>query len=231
VTHAGGYGADARIRWVEWTPFVAAIACFFLLPEYVPLGARILIYILYALSLDLILGYAGIVTLGHSAFFGLGAYVAGILGAKAGVTDPLVQLAAAALAAGALGIATGAVILRTTGLTLLMLTLAIASLTLEIANRATPVTGGADGLSGIVVAPILGLFRFDMFGKTGYVYCLVILFLGWLSCAGSSTRRSGRRSPGYGRTTCACTRWAPRCIRAWWPCTESRPSSRAWPAR
>jgi branched-chain amino acid transport system permease protein len=180
VTHAGGYSADPRIRWIEWTPFLAAIACFFLLPEYVPLGARILIYILYALSLDLILGYAGIVTLGHSAFFGLGAYVAGILGAKAGVTDPLVQLAAAALAAGALGIATGAVILRTTGLTLLMLTLAIASLTLEIANRATPVTGGADGLSGIVVAPILGLFRFDMFGKTGYVYCLVILFLGWL---------------------------------------------------
>ena len=180
MTHAGGYSADPRIRWIEWSPFVAAIACFFLLPEYVPLGARILIYILYALSLDLILGYAGIVTLGHSAFFGLGAYVAGILGAKLGVTDPLVQLAAAALAAGVLGIATGAVILRTTGLTLLMLTLAIASLCLEIANRATPITGGADGLSGIVVAPILGMFRFDMFGKTGYIYCLLVLFLGWL---------------------------------------------------
>ena len=180
MSHAGGYSADARIRWIEWTPFLAAIACFFLLPEYVPLGARILIYILYALSLDLILGYAGIVTLGHSAFFGVGAYVAGILGAKMGITDPLMQLAAAALAAGLLGIATGAVILRTTGLTLLMLTLAIASLCLEIANRATTITGGADGLSGIVVAPIFGLFRFDMFGKTGYVYCLIILFLGWL---------------------------------------------------
>jgi branched-chain amino acid transport system permease protein len=146
----------------------------------VPLGARILIYILYALSLDLILGYAGIVTLGHSAFFGVGAYAAGILGAKLGVTDPLLQLVAAALAAGALGILTGAVILRTTGLTLLMLTLAIASLCLEIANRATPITGGADGLSGIVVDPILGLFRFDMFGRTGYLYCLVVLLLAWL---------------------------------------------------
>jgi branched-chain amino acid transport system permease protein len=180
MTHAGGYGADSRIRWIEWTPFVAAVACFFLLPEYVPLGARILIYILYALSLDLILGYAGIITLGHSAFFGVGAYVAGILGAKLGVTDPLLQLAGAAAAAGALGVATGAVILRTTGLTLLMLTLAIASLCLEVANRATPVTGGADGLSGIVVDPILGLFRFDMFGRTGYIYCLVLLLVAWI---------------------------------------------------
>jgi branched-chain amino acid transport system permease protein len=180
MTHSGGYSADSRLRWIESLPWLAALACFFLLPEYIPLGARILIYILYALSLDLILGYAGIVTLGHSAFFGVGAYTAGILGAKLGVTDPLLQLAAAALAAGALGVATGAVILRTKGLTLLMLTLAIASLCLEIANKATPITGGADGLSGIDVAPILGLFKFDLFGKTAYVYCLVVLFLGWI---------------------------------------------------
>ncbi len=179
MTHAGGYSADPRIRWVEWTPFLAALVCFFLLPEYVPLGSRILIYILYALSLDLILGYAGIVTLGHSAFFGIGAYAAGILGAKLGVTDALLQLAAAALAAGMLGVLTGAVILRTKGLTLLMLTLAITSLCLEVANKATSITGGADGLSGIVVAPILGLFRFDLYGKTAYIYCLVMLFLGW----------------------------------------------------
>ena len=180
MTHAGGYSADPRIRWIEWTPFVVALACFFLLPEYVPLGVRILIYILYALSLDLILGYAGIITLGHSAFFGVGAYVAGILGAKLGVTDPLLQLAASALAAGTLGALTGAVILRTHGLTLLMLTLAITSVCLEIANKATPVTGGADGLSGIVVAPILGLFKFDLFGKTAYIYCLVALLAGWI---------------------------------------------------
>jgi branched-chain amino acid transport system permease protein len=179
VTHVGGYSADARIRWLEWTPFLAALVCFVLLPEYIPLGSRILIYILYALSLDLILGYAGIITLGHSAFFGIGAYTAGILGAKLGVSDPLLQLVAAALAAGLLGILTGAVILRTTGLTLLMLTLAIASLCLELANKATTITGGADGLSGIVVAPILGLFSFDLYGKTGYVYCLVMLFAGW----------------------------------------------------
>jgi branched-chain amino acid transport system permease protein len=134
---------------------------------------------LYALSLDLIVGYAGIITLGHSAYFGLGAYVAGILAAKVGVTDPMVQLAAAAAAGAFLGLTTGAIILRTKALTLLMLTLAITSVLLEIANKATNLTGGADGLSGVVVAPILSLFKFDLFGKTAYVYCLIVLFLGW----------------------------------------------------
>jgi branched-chain amino acid transport system permease protein len=175
----GSYGEEARVGWLEWLPFAAALAVFFALPEYVPLGARILVYILFALSLDLILGYAGIITLGHTAFFGLGAYVAGILGAKAGVTDPLLQLAAAGAAAALLGVATGAVILRTKGLTLLMLTLAITSILLEIANKATGLTGGADGLSGIIVSPIVGQFRFDLFGKTAYLYCLLTLVIGW----------------------------------------------------
>jgi len=179
MTRAVGYGADPRIRFAEWLPWLAAVAAFFLLPDYLPLGARILTYILFALSLDLILGYAGIITLGHSAFFGLGAYVAGILAAKLGVTDPLLLLAAAAGAAGALGIATGAVILRTHGLTQLMLTLAIAAVCLEIAHKATSVTGGADGLSGVAIAPIFGAFKFDLYGKTAYLWCLALLFAGW----------------------------------------------------
>src|SRR2546427_12092234 len=178
-SHAGGYSADPRIRWIESLPWIVAIAAFFALPEYLSLGARILIYILYALSLDLIVGYAGIITLGHSAYFGMGAYIAGILAAKAGISDPMVQLAAAATAGALLGISTGAIILRTKALTLLMLTLAITSVLLEIANKATTLTGGADGLSGVVVAPILGLVRFDIFGKTAYLYCLLVLLLGW----------------------------------------------------
>ena len=177
--HAGGYSADPRIRRIEWLPWIVAIAAFFLLPEYLSLGARILIYILYALSLDLIVGYAGIITLGHSAYFGLGAYVAGILAAKAGITDPMVQLAASAAAGCLLGVVTGAIILRTRALTLLMLTLAITSVLLEIANKASTLTGGADGLSGVTVAPVLGLFKFDIFGRTAYLYCLVVLLIGW----------------------------------------------------
>jgi branched-chain amino acid transport system permease protein len=174
-----GYTVDARIRWTEWTPWVVALAAFFVLPEYLSLGARILIFILFALSLDLILGYAGIITLGHSAFFGLGAYTAGILGAKYGVTDPFLQLLAAAGMAALLGMATGAVILRTKALTLLMLTLAITSILLEVANKAGWLTGGADGLSGVKVDPILGVFRFDLYGKTAFLYCLAALFIGW----------------------------------------------------
>jgi branched-chain amino acid transport system permease protein len=175
-----GYTSDPRIRVQELLPWIIAIAAFFLLPEYLSLGARILVYILFALSLDLILGYAGIITLGHSAFFGLGAYTAGVLGAKYGVTDPFLQLLAAAVAGALLGIATGAVILRTKALTLLMLTLAISEILLVIANKASWLTGGADGLSGVQVAPILGLFKFDLFGRTAFIYCLIALFLGWL---------------------------------------------------
>ena len=174
-----GYTSNPRIRWQESLPWILALAAFFLMPEYLSLGARILTYILWALSLDLILGYAGIITLGHSAFFGLGAYTAGILSAKYGLTDPFLQLLAAAAAAALLGISTGAVILRTRALTLLMLTLAITSILLEIANKAGWLTGGADGLSGVTVAPILGLFKFDLFGRTAFLYCLVVLFIAW----------------------------------------------------
>src|SRR5438874_7255539 len=147
-----GYTINARIRWAELLPWMIALAAFFLLPEYLSLGARILIFILFALSLDLILGYAGIITLGHSAFFGLGAYTAGVLSAKFGLTDPFLQLLSAAAAAALLGIATGAVILRTKALTVLMLTLAITSIVFEIANKASWPTGVAAGLSGVTVA-------------------------------------------------------------------------------
>ena len=179
MKHAVGYNANARVRWTEWLPWALALAVFFVFPDYLSLGARVLTYILFALSLDLILGYAGIITLGHAAFFGLGAYVTGILSAKLGVTDPFLQLLASAAAAGLLGVLTGAVILRTHGLTQLMLTLAIAAVCLEIANKATHITGGADGLSGVVVAPILGLFKFDLYAKTAYLWCLAVLFGGW----------------------------------------------------
>jgi len=174
-----GYAANSRLRWTEALPWVAAIAVYFVLPEYLSLGARVLTYILFALSLDLILGYAGIITLGHAAFFGTGAYVTGVISAKMGVTDPLLQLAASAAVAGVLGLVTGAVILRTKGLAQLMLTLAIAALCLEVANKANSVTGGADGLSGVTIAPIFGHFNFDMYGKTAYLWCLALLFVGW----------------------------------------------------
>ena len=167
-----------RLRPLEALPWAAAIAAFALFPSYLPLGAQILATILFALSADLVLGYAGIVTLGHAAFFGAGAYTAGILAAH-GWGEPISGLIAAALVAALLGLISALVVLRTTGLPLLMQTLVVATLLREAANKASALTGGDDGLQGMVVWPIFGLFRFDLFGRTAYVYCLVVLFLGW----------------------------------------------------
>jgi branched-chain amino acid transport system permease protein len=130
---------------------------------------------IFALSVDLLVGFAGIVTLGHAVFFGLGAYAVGIAAAHFGWTEPLSTLVLAAVAAGLLGWLTGMLVLRTRGLGQLMLTMAFASMVYEIANRAKPVTGGADGLQGMVISPILGLFDFDIFGLTAFLYTLVIL--------------------------------------------------------
>ncbi len=175
---AGGYAADPRIRPIEWLPWAIAVACYFAAPTYLPLGSYVLTMIVFALSLDLILGYGGIVTLGHAAYFGTGAYVAGILAARL-TGEPLTGLVAGTLTAGLLGLLTGIVILRTRGLAQLMLTLAIASLCFEVANRATSWTGGADGLGGFAIQPIFGVFKFDFMGKTAYLYCLAVLFVCW----------------------------------------------------
>jgi branched-chain amino acid transport system permease protein len=169
-----------HLRPLEALPWLAAIATYFAFPDYLPLGAQILINILFALSVDLILGYAGIATLGQAAFFGTGAYTAGLL-AVYGWGEPITGLLIAGLVAGIVGFLSGAVILRTRSLTLLMLTLMIAVMLQEAANKAGAITGGADGLQGMNVWPVLGLFRFDLFGRTAYLYCLALLFLGWLA--------------------------------------------------
>mgnify|MGYP000898513524 CR=1 FL=1 len=167
-----------RLRPLEALPWVIAVAAYFLFPTYLPLASQILIMVLFALSLDLILGYAGIITLGHAAFFGVGAYAAGIIAVQ-GWHEPITGLIAGGAVAGLVGLISGLIILRTRGLTLLMLTLAIMFMLHEAANKAGFITGGSDGLQGMTIAPIFGAFRFDMFGRTAYVYCLFVLFLGW----------------------------------------------------
>ena len=181
---AGNGAIDAfarrhRFHPLEALPWAAAIAAFALFPSYLPLCSQVLATILFALSADLVLGYAGIVTLGHAAFFGTGAYIAGILAAN-GWGEPLTGLLAGALAAGLVGFLSGLVVLRTTGLTLLMQTLVVATLLHEAANKASSITGGDDGLQGMEVWPIFGWFRFDLFGRTAYFYCLAVTFLCWL---------------------------------------------------
>ena len=173
-----GFARRHRYSVLEALPWLAAIAGYFVFPDYLALGAQILATVLFGLSADLVLGYAGIVTLGHAAFFGTGAYTAGILAAH-GWGEPITGLLAAAVAAGLLGFLSGLVVLRTTGLPLLMQTLVVATLVAEAANKASFITGGDDGLQGMEVWPIFGRLHFDLFGRTGYLYCLVVVFLCW----------------------------------------------------
>ncbi len=169
-----------RYRLLEALPWLAAIAAYVAFPSYLALGAQILAMILFALSADLVLGYAGIVTLGHAAFFGTGAYTAGILAAH-GWGEPITGLIAGGSAAALIGLLSGLIVLRTTGLTLLMQTLVVATMLAEAANKASFITGGDDGLQGMEVWPIFGRLRFDLFGHTAYFYCLIVLFLCWLA--------------------------------------------------
>ncbi len=165
-------------RWqpLEIVFWLIPIAAFFAFPGYLVLGSQIMIIGLLAVSLDLILGYAGIVSLGHAAFFGLGAYTAGLL-AVHGWGEPLSGLLAAAAVAGLFGFCTSFLVVRGQDLTRLMVTLGIGLMLFEAANKAAFITGGVDGLSGMMVGKLLGVFEFDLYGKTAYVYSFVVLFL------------------------------------------------------
>jgi branched-chain amino acid transport system permease protein len=166
-----------RFKWWELLPWAAAVAVLFLYPTYLAFATQLLIMILFALSLDLVMGYAGIVTLGHAAFFGAGAYTVGILALHFGWNEPFSGLLAAALVAGAVGFVSGIVLLRTQGLTLLMLTLCTMALLEEGANMGAAYTGGFDGMPGLAFAPLFGVFQFDpLFFRSQYLYALAVLF-------------------------------------------------------
>jgi branched-chain amino acid transport system permease protein len=172
---ARGVLPDGRWHAAEIVFWLTPIVVFFLLPDYLILGSQILIAGLFALSLDLILGYAGIVSLGHAAFFGLGAYTAGLLGAH-GWGEPVSGLCAAAGVAAVAGWLCSFLVVRGGDLTRLMVTLGIGLMLFEAANKAAFLTGGVDGLSGVAMRPLLGRFEFDLSGKTAYVYSLAVLF-------------------------------------------------------
>ena len=170
-----------RLRWWEALPWIAGLGMFFVFPNYLAFGTQLLITILFALSLDLVLGYAGIVTLGHAAFFGAGAYTVGILAQHFGWNEPLSGLVAAALVAAAIGAVSGFVLLRTQGLTLLMLTLCTMTLLEQAANMGAQWTGSFDGMPGLSFKKILGVFAFDvLYFKTQYLYALSVLFVCFL---------------------------------------------------
>ncbi len=162
-------------RWPEALPWLIAIACYFVFPERMTFGSQVLVMVLFALSLDLILGYAGIVTLGHAAFFGIGAYVVALGSLRLGWSEPISGIVVAGIVAGVVGAIVGWFILSYRGLTLLMLTIAFAATLQESGNLRSDITGGYDGLPGLIFDPLFGRFDYDLYGHTNYLYALAVL--------------------------------------------------------
>lgn len=196
-------------RWkpLEIVFWLLPVASYFFFPDYLVLVSQIMIIGLFAMSLDLILGYAGIVSLGHAAFFGLGAYTAGLLSVH-GWGEPVSGLLAAAVVAAVAGFIVSFLVIRGQDLARLMVTLGIGLMLFEAANKAAFITGGVDGLSGMMMAPLFGVFEFDLFGKTAFWYSFAVLFILFVAMRrvvnspfGLSLRgirEGGRRMPAIG---------------------------------
>ncbi|MBP7564801.1 MAG: branched-chain amino acid ABC transporter permease [Burkholderiaceae bacterium] len=166
---------DTRWKWWEPAILLVLIGVPLAMGKY-SLVNEIVITALFAVSLDLILGYAGIVSLGHAAFFGLGAYASALF-AKHVHPDPLIGLVVGTACATVLGAVASATIIRGSDLTRLMVTIGVGLLMLELANKLDWLTGGADGLQGVVMGPLLGQFEFDLYGKTAAWYSLCALLV------------------------------------------------------
>jgi branched-chain amino acid transport system permease protein len=199
--------AQNRWRWSEIAFWLATLLPFVLAPSYLVLASQIAITALFVLSLDLILGFSGIVSLGHAAYFGVGAYTAGLM-SKYGWGEPLTGLVAAGIAAGLFGYLTSFIVARFRHLALIMITLGIGLVLQEAANSAGWLTGGFDGLQGIHTWPLFGKIRFDLYGYTAYSYALAALFLIFLiarrlihspfGLALRGIRENGLRMPAIG---------------------------------
>lgn len=153
------------------------IAAWWALPDQLGLLTRVAITALLVLSLDLVVGIAGLATLGHAALFGAGAYAAGIFALRLH-PDPLLGLGVGVASGALLALASGAFLLRYSGFTFLMLTVAVAQIVLSLAQKARDWTGGDDGLSGFTMGPLLGRFAFDLEGRTAALYAIVVLAAG-----------------------------------------------------
>ncbi len=171
-----------QVRWrlLETVFWLAILIPFFATPTYLVLCSQIAIAALFALSLDLIVGYSGLISLGHAVFFGFGAYTAGLLSAKLGWGEPISGLLIAGFASMLLGYLTSIIVVRISHFALIMVTVGLCLLLFELANQAHSITGGDDGLQGIRMWPLFGYFRWDLYGYTAYGYSLAVLFIGFL---------------------------------------------------
>ncbi|WP_293811049.1 branched-chain amino acid ABC transporter permease [uncultured Bosea sp.] len=155
---------------------LAGLAGYWLFPDNLAFLTRVISVALLVLSLDLIVGYCGIASLGQGALYGAGAYAAGIACVH-GITDPVLLILIGAAAGAVMGILMGAIMLRAHGLPQLVLSIAIVQLLHEAANKASSITGGSDGLSGMSPAPLFGIFEFDLWGRSAYLFGLGLLLI------------------------------------------------------
>lgn len=166
----------SKIKPIEIVFWVAALILPVVLPSHAMMISEIAITALFALSLDLVLGYSGIVSLGHAAFLGVGVYSSALF-AKFFLPDPTLGLVVSGSLAGLLGLICSFTILRGSDLTRLMVTLGVALIMLELANQMDWLTGGSDGLQGVIMGPVLGVFEFDLQGKTAAWYSVGVALL------------------------------------------------------
>ncbi len=202
--------AQARWRTAEIAFWLATLLPFVLAPDYLVLASQVAIAALFVLSLDLILGFSGIISLGHAAYFGVGAYTAGLISVH-GWGEPLSGLVIAGTASGILGYVTSFIIARFRHLALIMITLGLGLLLQEAANAASWLTGGFDGLQGIHTWPLFGRIDFDLYGYTAYSYALAVLFVVFVAArriihspfglALRGIRENGARMPAIGAPT------------------------------
>ena len=167
---------SARPAWPYAALTAICVAVYFLFPDQLGLAARIATMAIFVMSLDLVVGYGGLATLGHAVFFGVGAYATGIAATYL-TGNAILGLVIGAGSGAALAALAGAFLVRYQGLTFLMLTIAIAEIVLNLAKKLRTWTGGDDGLSGYSVGKIFGLFGFDLYGKVAFIYCCTLLLI------------------------------------------------------
>lgn len=167
---------SARWSILELAFWALAVASWFLFPSQHLILNEVVGFAILALSIDLILGYAGIVSLGQAAMYGVGAYASGLFSIHV-TGEPLTGLIVGALSGAVVAFPTSFLLLRGGDLTRLMVTLGVAAVFSEIANQTSWLTGGADGLQGITIQPLFGVFDFDIYGHTAYAYSLGVLFI------------------------------------------------------
>jgi branched-chain amino acid transport system permease protein len=135
---------------------------------------QVLVFAIFASSLNLLVGYAGLPSLGHAAFFGGGAYAAAIAAQRLGTDQLAVSLGAGILGAALLALVIGFLAVRALGIFFLMLTLALAQMVFALAYQATELTGGSNGFSGVHRPAVLGL---DLSAATDLYVLECVVFL------------------------------------------------------